>query len=257
MESDNKLASSRSTPVLVVQDIRQRFGGLVALDGVGFEVSPGEVLGIIGPNGAGKTTLFRIIAGEQVPWQGHISLKGQPITGLPTHTIRRMGIAVTHQIEDAFKSMSVFDNIMVAALFGSEQSIPFDVAAKQVESALQTTGLTTRYADRVMDLNVVDRKRVELARAIVNRPAVLMLDELFSGINLEMVRPLARAIIDISNMGTAVIVVEHLMGIVRALCPRIIMLSEGRLLTQGTPDEVFRDPRVITSYLGEAGGAHA
>jgi branched-chain amino acid transport system ATP-binding protein len=239
-------------PVLVVQDIRQRFGGLVALDGVGFDVSPGEVLGIIGPNGAGKTTLFRIIAGEQVPWQGSITLKGQRITGLPTHTIRRMGIAVTHQIEDAFKSMSVFDNIMVAALFGAEQSTQFETAAEQVEIALQTTGLTTRYADRVTDLNVVDRKRVELARAIVNRPAVLMLDELFSGINLEMVRPLARAIIDISNMGTAVIIVEHLMGIVRALCPRIIMLSEGRLLTQGTPDEVFRDPRVITSYLGEA-----
>jgi branched-chain amino acid transport system ATP-binding protein len=252
LESNNKLASSRPTPVLVVQDIRQRFGGLVALDGVGFDVSPGEVLGIIGPNGAGKTTLFRIIAGEQVPWQGSITLKGQRITGLPTHTIRRMGIAVTHQIEDAFKSMSVFDNIMVAALFGAEQSTPFEAAAEQVEIALQTTGLTTRYADRVTDLNVVDRKRVELARAIVNRPAVLMLDELFSGINLEMVRPLARAIIDISNMGTAVIIVEHLMGIVRALCPRIIMLSEGRLLTQGTPDEVFRDPRVITSYLGEA-----
>ncbi len=243
-------SASTAEPALSVVRVTQRFQALQVLRGVTFDVHSGEVLGIIGPNGAGKTTLMRIMAGEQRPRSGSVLLRGNELVGHRPDDVRRRGLAFTHQIEAAFHSMTVLENALLGALFGGRSRPGFNTAVKFAAECLSTVGLVDRADTIVGNLNVADRKRLELARALAGSPSVLLLDELFAGTSIEIVTSLAQTVRRVAAMGVAVVVVEHLMGVVTALCDRVLVLVEGELIAEGKPDVVLRDERVIAAYLG-------
>jgi branched-chain amino acid transport system ATP-binding protein len=227
------------------------FGGVRALHAVDFRLARGEVLGIIGPNGSGKTTLINLIAGNLRPSSGHIRLRGTVISGLPAHRIAGLGIARSFQVSRAFLGMTVEENVLVGALFGSAlTSRDLHDRAAEVEDVLKFIGLDRRRGHRVRTLNVPDRKKVDLGRALAMKPEVLLLDELMAGLDASDTEHMIGVIREISGRGVTVVIIEHVMNVIVNLCSRLLVLHHGQKIADGPVHDVMRDRTILQAYLG-------
>ncbi len=245
-------AAGERPPLLEVEALTKRFGGLVANEDVSFALARGEILGLIGPNGAGKTTLFNSIAGYFPPTAGAIRFDGESIAGLPPEAVAARGIARTFQIVRVFRSMTVLENAMVGALL-RHRSVP--AAERLARETLDFSGLARRVDVLAQQLTVAEQKRLEVARALATEPKLLLLDEIMAGLTPSEVHEAVEFVRRIRERGTACIVVEHVMEGVMPLVDRIVVLESGRRIAEGPPAAVAADPAVIRAYLGE--GAHA
>jgi branched-chain amino acid transport system ATP-binding protein len=250
-------------PLLRVEDVAVRFGGIVALDGVSFDVAPGQIVGLIGPNGAGKTTLFNCVSRLYECDRGDIAFGGASLLAQPRHRIAGLGIGRTFQNLALFRSMNVLDNVMVghhsrtgSGFFANALRLPVaardDRAARdKALSLIAALGLEAHAATRVSDLPFGTQKRVELARALAAEPSLLLLDEPASGLNHEEVGALGALVQELRRrFALTVLLVEHHMGLVMRISDRVVALNFGRLVAHGSPDEVQRHPDVVRAYLG-------
>ena len=236
--------------LLAVENLSARFGGLVALSGVSFEVAAGEIVGLIGPNGAGKTTLFNVMTGFVRPTQGAVRLREVPIAGLPPHRISRLGVARTFQLVRLLPALTVAENVLLAHHFGGRPR-PRGAPPVEVHRWLAAVGLAERARDPAQSLPLADRKRLEIARALATQPDLLLLDEVLSGIRAVEARALMDLIRVIRGTGTTIILIEHIMKAIMALSDRIVVLHHGEKIAEGPPDVVATDPAVVQAYLGD------
>ena len=237
--------------VLAVERVSMRFGGLTALSGVSLSLARGEIVGLIGPNGAGKTTLFNVISGLQPPTNGRVVLDGRDVTRFSPDAICRLGVSRTYQTVRTFLNLNAADNVLVGRYFGSAGEHPLRPAREDAREWLELVGLGHRAGVVTRQLSLVERKLVELARALATRPRVLLLDEILSGLapgETERVLGLMRGLRDRAD--ATVLWVEHLMRAVAGTCDRVIVLHHGEKLAEGTPVAVMNDPAVIDAYLG-------
>ena len=235
--------------VLEIAGLGKRFGGLTVIDGLDLTVGNREILGIIGPNGAGKTTLFNLVAGVLRPSAGTIRYDGREIGGLRTWDRCRLGIGRTYQVPKPFAHMSVFENVLTAAVHGAGRSIR--AAREQAEAMLELSGLAADHARPAGQLTLLDLKRLELCRALAVGPRLLLLDEIAGGLTDAEVDTLLGIIKRVHAEGTAIVWIEHVIRALRRLCHRIAVLHEGTFVAIGEPEMVLADARVRTIYLGE------
>ena len=242
-----------AAPLLAIDGLAKSFGGLQAVRDVSFQVGPRDIVGLIGPNGSGKTTVLNLVTGEFPADRGSIRLEGRELTGLKSFRVCRARIARTFQLVRVLPGMTVRENVMIGRLFGAEPTSPARASA-EVDAMLDRVGLAGRAEQLGSQLTYIDQKRVELARALATHPRLLLLDEWLAGLNpaeLEIGIALVRRIRD---EGVAIIMIEHVMEAIRALCDHVVVMSAGALLARGSPDAVLRDPEVARVYLGEGDG---
>jgi branched-chain amino acid transport system ATP-binding protein len=233
--------------LLSVETISKRFGGLLAISEASFNVATGSITALIGPNGAGKTTLFSIIAGFQLPDGGRVLYDGAAITGEPPHRLARRGIARTFQIVQPFAGLTVRENIAIGAHLSHRGRSEALAAAGDIA---RSVGLGTQLEAPAAALTVAGRKRLELARALAIKPRLLLLDEVLAGLNPSEIRDMIPVIRGIADESTTVLMTEHVMQAVMSLAEQVFVLAEGRVIAQGTPQQVATDHRVVEAYLG-------
>jgi branched-chain amino acid transport system ATP-binding protein len=244
--------------ILDIRDVSVRFGGVVALDKVSFEVNRGEFLCLIGPNGAGKTTMMRAVTGVIKPQTAQVLLAGKDISKLPTHKRARLGLALTHQIVRPFRSMTVLDNVAltaghqrIARILTAMITVDRSAERKRARKYLELVGI-----DEVSQKSVVGQplgvtKRLEVARALALEPKVLLLDEPLAGLNSIEAARLADTVAGINRQGLTVVMIEHNLGEVLRVAQRLVVLDNGRKIADGQPDEVMRNPTVRAAYVGK------
>ncbi len=241
-------------PLLEVDAVTKRFGGLPAVDGVTFGIDDGEIVAVVGPNGAGKSTLLKIIVGLERPTSGTVRLRGASVSGLTAHRVRRKGVAMAMQRPLPFGSMTVMENAVVSAMFGAGRGVVGErEARRRAAESLAFVGLDTRADQPVTSLNLHQLRFLELAKALVGRPQLLLLDEVMAGLNETELAASIRIVRSVRDeLGTTIVWVEHVMSAVIQLAERAIVLNFGKVLAEGEPATVMRDPGVVDAYLGRA-----
>jgi branched-chain amino acid transport system ATP-binding protein len=236
--------------------VSKRYGGLVAVRDVSFEVAEGECFAIVGPNGAGKTTLFDTISGHSHASAGTITFNGRDIQSLRPHAICRLGLARTFQTTTAFDTQTVLTNALIAAVFGRANGsswLRFDSAARDAAlRALEVVGLAGRQEESAANLPILDRKRLMLATALATEPKVVLLDEPVGGLNAAEREQFMTLIAGVASSGVTILMIEHVMKAVQALATRMLVLHHGQKIAEGPPAQVLRDKRVVEVYLGGA-----
>jgi branched-chain amino acid transport system ATP-binding protein len=227
------------------------FGGLMASNGLDFYLEIGEILGLIGPNGSGKTTLFNLIAGVFKPDKGQILFEGRDITGSNSAAICQMGIARTFQITRPFPHLSVLENVKLGRAYGSDPAKTLEQAQFEADEILKVIGLSSKRMVPAGRLGLIDRKRLELGKALSTKPKVLLLDEIMAGLNPTEMQTAANLVKQIRDSGVSLIVIEHMMKAIMGICHRVIVLNAGKKIAEGEPREVVLNREVIEAFLGE------
>jgi branched-chain amino acid transport system ATP-binding protein len=243
--------SHSADPLLRVTNLVKRFGGFRALDGVSFHLAPGEVLGLVGPNGSGKTTTINVISGLYAPDGGDVSFAGAAIGGTPMHRLARLGINRTFQSPKPFLSLTVRENVEIAAAYGHGAAAGAAVDLAGLLASMELDTLRNRAAG---DLNSAQQKTLDLARALATAPRLLLVDELAAGLNPAELRRMADRLRTMADGGMAMVVVEHLMGFIDRVTDRVIVMNAGKEIFEGTLATATRDPDVIRVFLGGAHG---
>jgi branched-chain amino acid transport system ATP-binding protein len=237
------------TALLEARDVTKRYGNLAALDAVSFHVEEGEIVGLIGPNGAGKTTLVDVVSGATPGWTGRIDFRGRPLRGLKPYRIGRLGIARTFQIAQPFTRMTVLENVVVGGLYGHAEG-GVRLARQRAAVLLDELGLSEKADEPAETLNAPERKRLELAKALSMDPTVLLLDEVMAGLNAAEIELAVELIRHVHKRGVTIVLIEHVMQAIASLADRVIVLHHGEKITEGPPEAVLADERVIGAYLG-------
>ena len=239
---------SQPPDLLVARGLTKRFNALVVLDGVDFRVGAKEAVGIVGPNGAGKTTLLSVLVGAHAPTSGAISFMGRDVTALSPAQRCRQGLARTHQIPKPFGGMTVFENVFTAAAHGG--ALKGAAAADRAVDALQLCQMTALANRRAETLGLIDRKRLELARATATGPALLLLDEIGGGLTDGEASELVDIILELRRRGVAIVWIEHIVHILLRVAERLVCMDQGRVIADGEPQAVLADRNVVEAYLG-------
>jgi len=239
-------------PLLKIEGLTKSFGGLMAVHHVGFQVEEGEIIGLIGPNGSGKTTTLNLITGFLKPDSGAVTFKGENIAGFPRHRVCRKGIARTFQLIKPFLEFTALQNVMVGRVYGQDPAPSLKVAAQEARESLERVGLLDKAEVLAKDLTLMQRKRLELARALATRPQLLLLDELMAGLNPGEAEDAMRLVRRIRDSGITIVVVEHIVKAILGLSDRIVVLNMGEKIAEGCPQEIVHNPQVIEVYLGQA-----
>ncbi len=233
---------------LELDSIRKSFGALRVLDGVSLALAPGELLGILGPNGAGKTTLFNVIGGDVRADSGSVRLLGEDVSRLAPHRRCRIGLARTYQVPRPFSNLTVFENLLVAGCFGANRSE--SQASETCFEVLSLTGLAHAANSRAGSLRLLDRKRLELARALASLPKVLLLDEIAGGLTDQEALALVSLVRGVRDSGVAIVWIEHVVHALLAAADRLAVLANGGIIAEGSPQQVITDPEVQRVYMG-------
>jgi branched-chain amino acid transport system ATP-binding protein len=236
--------------ILQVDSVSKNFGGLQALKEVSFALPEGQILGLIGPNGAGKTTLFNVINGVYTPDEGTVRFQGRDTTRNKTYQMAHLRLARTHQIVKPLKDLTVRENVMVGACFGGKGHNLVE-GVRIAEEALEFVNLDVSPDQLAGSLNVAQKKRLELARALASQPLLLLLDEVLAGLNPAEISAMVEIVRMIRDRGISIIMIEHVMHAIMNVSERILVLDYGELIAEGTPDEIAEDERVIEAYLGD------
>ncbi|NOZ04786.1 MAG: ABC transporter ATP-binding protein [Chloroflexi bacterium] len=235
--------------ILELKNVTKQFGGLTAVDNVSFSLPKGQILGLIGPNGAGKTTLFNCISGVYSLTSGQVIFNQQDITDCKPYHAAHLGLARTHQIVRPLNELTVRENVTVGACFGREDHGLVE-ATRIADEIMEFVGLEERADVLAGSLNVAQKKRLEMARALAARPYLLLLDEVLAGLNLSEVAEMLDTIYQIQEKGISIIMIEHIMHAVMNVSDHVIVLNYGELIAEGTPEAVAENPQVIEAYLG-------
>ncbi len=246
------LANPMADPLLVVDRVSRRFGGLLAVNSASLTAEEGRITALIGPNGAGKTTLFSSISGFLKPSAGDVRYAGEIITGEPPYRLARRGIARTFQIVQPFGGLTVRENILVGAHLHHRGRAEALAAAEEVGHYV---GLTAQLDRPAATLTVAGRKRLELARALSTEPKLLLLDEVLAGLNPSEIRDIVPVIRGLCDRGITIVMIEHVMQAVMSLAEHVFVLAEGKVIAEGTPAQVAANPVVIEAYLGHGAAA--
>jgi branched-chain amino acid transport system ATP-binding protein len=233
--------------MLEVQGVSKQFGGLRAVDDVSLAVRQGEIVSIIGPNGAGKTTFFNLLTGQLAPTTGQVRLRGEQINHLPPHGRARLGMGRTFQIAKPLIGLSALENVMIGA-FLHDRSL--DAARDKALGVLERVGMAHLAARRAGELTLSERRRLEVARALALDPAIVLLDEVMAGLNQSEVAQEIALLKELHAQGLTFLIIEHNLKVVRAFSDRVVVLDRGRLIAQGTADDILGSPAVIEAYLG-------
>jgi len=239
-----------SGAVLSVRGVTKRFGGLVAVNGMSFDVAEHELVGVIGPNGSGKTTMMNMVSGAFRPTEGRISMKGRVISDMPAHLIARGGVGRTFQLVRLLPGLNVLENVLAGAAFGHRRKWGRE-AEDFAHAMLERVGLEAMSYASIPSLTYIDQKRLELARVLAGEPEVLLLDEWLAGLNPSEMETGIELIHALRDEGRTVVLVEHVMDAIRSLCDRCVAMSSGTKIAEGTPDDVLSDHEVIRAYLGD------
>lgn len=240
--------------LLSIRHVTKRFSGLTAVNDVSFDVAAGEIVGLLGPNGSGKTTLINLVSGALPATQGTVHLGDLTLTGKRPDQIARAGVARTFQLVRILPSLTLMENVMIPAIFGPTSN-PDREARRIVEESLERVGLSQRADTSASELTYIDQKRLELARALAAKPKVLLLDEWLAGLNPTELTDGIELIRTLRESGMTILMVEHIMEAVRALCPRVVIMNSGRLIADEETNTALVDPHVIAAYLGEGSDA--
>ena len=238
-------------PILTGKHVSRYFGSLRAVDDVDVEVYAGEILGIIGPNGAGKTTLLSMINGTLPITKGTIFFRGKEISGMRPYRIAERGISRTFQIVKPFPGMTALENVALGALFGRNRERDMSRAMERAAETLKRVKIEGKEHVLVEKLNVSERKRLELARALTQNPDLLLLDEVMAGLNPREIEGIMALIQEVNRAGTTLMVIEHVMKAIMGISSRIVVLHHGQKIAEGTPAEISENREVIAAYLGE------
>ena len=238
--------------MLSIKKVSKHFGSITAVKDVSFRIKKGAIVGLVGPNGAGKSTLLNVVSGVYSPSSGSIVFDGRDITNLSPNKVCKLGIAKTFQLVHSFPELSAFQNVLVGALFGNSGKISFVEARDKVEKNLEFVGYPLDKKNYpVKNLNVVELKRVQLARALATDPKLLLLDEVTTGLNPKESNDAISLIQKIREFGITILMVEHVMRVIMNVSDSIVVLHHGEKIAEGTPAEISKNENVINSYLGE------
>ncbi|HVN25977.1 MAG TPA: ABC transporter ATP-binding protein [Syntrophorhabdales bacterium] len=236
---------------LSVRNLSKSFGGLIVIQNLSFELGEGEILGVIGPNGSGKTTLFNLITGFLSADGGEVQFCGENVTSRRPSTVCKSGITRTFQIVKPFLRLTALENVMAGRAYGREPARNMKEATKEAEEILAFTGISRKQHIAAQHLNLIDRKRLEIARALATKPKLLLLDEVFAGLNHTEIEQALSLVSRIKELGITMMIVEHVIRVILGVSSKVIVLSSGQKIFEGSPHDAVADKGVIEAYLGE------